>query len=80
LQHRAPDSGESMVDGYYYFFSAKQKAIRSRIDKHPTFFARIGGKVVECTERNTEKRPAAGFDDSVYLGQGEYLGSTNPEA
>jgi len=69
-----------MADGYYYFFSAKQKKHRSVIDKHPSFFALIGGKVVECTERNTEKRPAAGFDDSVYLGQGEYLGSTNPEA
>jgi len=64
-----------MVDGYYYFFSEKQKRQRAVIDKHPTFFARIGGKVMECTERNTEKMPAAGFDDYVYLGQGEYLGN-----
>jgi hypothetical protein len=61
-------------DGYYYYFSAKQKKLRSVIDKHPTFFARIGGKVVECTERNTEKRPAGAFDDYIYLGQGEYIG------
>jgi len=64
-----------MVDGYYYFFSEKQKKLRAVIDKNPTFFARIGGKVVECTERNAEKLPAAAFDDYVYLGQGEYLGN-----
>lgn len=63
-----------MVDGYYYFFSEKQKKIRGAIDKNPTFFALIGGKVMECTERNIDKKPAAAFDDYVYLGQGVYLG------
>jgi len=47
---------------------------RSKIDKNPTFFAQISGKVVDCTERNTEKRPAGAFDDYVYLVQGEYIG------
>jgi len=64
-----------MADGYYYFFSEKQKTLRSKIDRNPTFFARISGKVVECTERNLERSPQGAFDDYVYLGQGEYLGN-----
>ncbi|OPY50819.1 MAG: hypothetical protein A4E48_01746 [Methanosaeta sp. PtaU1.Bin060] len=62
-------------DGYYYYYSEKQKKVRSAIDDHPTFFAKINGKVMECTERNTEKRPASAFDDYIYLGQGEYIGN-----
>jgi hypothetical protein len=64
-------------DGYY-FFSDKQKKIRSAIDKHPTFFAMIGGKVVECTERSTSPKPSGPFDDYVVLGRGVYLGNSRP--
>jgi len=61
-------------DGYY-FYSEKQKKIRSAIDKHPTFFALIGGKTVECTERSSTPKPSGPFDDYVNLGRGIYLGS-----
>ena len=64
-------------DGYY-FFSDKQKKIRSAIDKHPTFFAMIVGKVVECTERSTSPKPSGPFDDYVVLGRGVYLGNSRP--
>ena len=60
-------------DGYY-FYSKKQKKIRSAIDKHPTFFALIGGKEVECTERSTTPNPTGPFDDYVFLGRGVYIG------
>jgi len=64
-------------DGYY-FFSEKQKKIRSAIDEYPAFFALIGGKVVECTERSTSPKPSGPFDDYVVLGRGVYLGNSRP--
>ena len=61
-------------DGYY-FYSEKQKKIRARIDSTPSFFARVGGKIVECTERSTSPSPSGPFDDYVLLGRGTYIGS-----
>ncbi|HOV82893.1 MAG TPA: hypothetical protein PLQ01_09510 [Methanothrix sp.] len=64
-----------MTDGYY-FYSEKQKMLRSRIDPHPTFYAMIGNKIVECTERSNSPHPACSFDDYVHLGRGTYLGTS----
>ena len=61
-------------DGYY-FYSEKQKKIRARIDSSPSFFARVGGKIVECTERGTSPNPSGPIDDYVLLGRGTYIGS-----
>ena len=60
-------------DGYY-FFSEKQKKIREMVDSSPTFFARIGGKVVECTERSSSPKPSGPFDDYKSYGRGIYIG------
>ena len=64
---------EMEPDGYY-FFSEKQKKIREMVDPSPTFFARIGGKVVECTERSSSPKPSGPFDDYKSHGRGVYIG------
>lgn len=60
-------------DGYY-FYSEKQKKIREILDPSPTFFARVGSKVVECTERSSSSRPSGPFDDYISYGRGVYIG------
>ncbi len=60
-------------DGYY-FYSEKQKSIRKMVDSSPTFFARVGSKIVECTERNSSPKPSGPFDDYVFYGRGIYIG------
>ena len=48
--------------------------IREMVDSSPTFFARIGGKVVECTERSSSPKPSGPFDDYKSYGRGIYIG------